>query len=60
MTRHRDEQKIFKVSAAESARIDVGLLLAQMKFSAWARYVLLREVDRLEQEAQQGAEIKAT
>ncbi len=48
--RLRSVQHIFKATEAESERIDLGARLAQMKFSAWARSVLLREVDRLETE----------
>ncbi len=46
--RHR--QLIFKASEEELLKLKKGPELTRLNFSAWARSVLLNEVDRLERE----------
>lgn len=44
----RSRQVIFKVTDAERERFHVGAKLAKLRFSTWARSVLLAEVAKLE------------
>lgn len=46
----RRKQVIFKVTDGERDQLAKGAGLAKLKFSTWARAVLLTEVERLERQ----------